>query len=638
MGKRVKACVFLMGILLISVLFEYSEKYSMSPNMEAFDEPDEIAVSVRTGAAMRQIRIWVEEETQEAYFFLPSYARLSDCCFIYDDEACSLCLGREKEKLSSGEALKDIACNESYLLEFEGKDGESCSFRVTFLKSENLPALYLDTESGSLAYLYEDKENREGAAMEIVDSKGKVDFYEDLKYIKGHGNNTWEGEKRPFQIALEEPASLLGMDSGKKWILFANSLDPSYIRNRIAYDLAEEVGMPYTSQLRYVDLYINSEYRGNYQLVEKIEIGPGRIDIQDLEAENDKVNTTSYRQNVRFGIENDIVKGVEGMNDPEDITGGYLLERNYGKKYKDKVSGFITQNEEKFVVRAPSYASKEQIAYIADVTQSVENAIFSPDGIDSKTGLSYTELLDEDSMVMKYLLEEIVLNQANGTTSAWFYKPQNEISTKLYAGPVWDYDKAFGAFGSYRNPRLLSKLCCYRKEHTRWYEELYKKEEFLQQVKEKYAEVFRPETKAVLDGKIDRYADEIRESVAMDRIRWSVEEDFEDSVEDIKTWLGKRIEFLDEVWLQNRQFCLIRYQNEEEDICAASSVPYAGPVDENVDLSEFGEDIEHLLYWYDAENDEIYYPGSGKAVTEDIILTPVYDLSQGVDGALGAVE
>ena len=355
-GKRVKACVFLMSILLISVLFEYSEKYSMSPNMEAFDEPDEIAVSVRTGAAMRQIRIWVEEETQEAYFFLPSYA------------------------------------------------------------------------------------------------------------------------------------------------------------------------------------------------------------------------------------------------------------------------------------------SKEQIAYIADVTQSVENAIFSPDGIGSKTGLSYTELLDEDSMVMKYLLEEIVLNQANGTTSAWFYKPQNEISTKLYAGPVWDYDKAFGAFGSYRNPRLLSKLCCYRKEHTRWYEELYKKEEFLQQVKEKYAEVFRPETKAVLDGKIDRYADEIRESVAMDRIRWSVEEDFEDSVEDIKTWLGKRIEFLDEVWLQNRQFCLIRYQNEEEDICAASSVPYAGPVDENVDLSEFGEDIEHLLYWYDAENDEIYYPGSGKAVTEDIILTPVYDLSQGVDGALGAVE
>ena len=77
------------------------------------------------------------------------------------------------------------------------------------------------------------------------------------------------------------------------------------------------------------------------------------------------------------------------------------------------------------------------------------------------------------------------------------------------------YGDVSAAFGSYRNPRLLSKLCCYRKEHTRWYEELYKKEEFLQQVKEKYAEVFRPETEAVLDGKIDRYADEIRESVAM---------------------------------------------------------------------------------------------------------------------------
>lgn len=478
--------------------------------------------------------------------------------------------------------------------------------------------------------------------MEIVDSEGKVSFYENIKYIKGHGNQTWKSEKRPFQIALYESASLLGMDSGEKWILFANFFDPSYIRNSIAYDLAESVGMLYTSQMRYVDLYIDSEYLGNYQIVEKIETGSGRVDIQNLEEMNDKANIKDYHQNAQFGTKDDVLKGVDGMNSPADITGGYLLERNYGEKYEDKISGFITTAGEKFVIRSPSYASREEVEYIAGITQSVENAILSSDGVDVKTGLSYTELLDEDSMVMKYLLEEIVLNQANGATSAWFYKPQDEVSTRLYAGPAWDYDKAFGAYGSFRNPRLLSKLGCYYNESPKWYEALYEKEGFRQKVEQTYVEVFRPETEAVLNGKIDMYADWIRESVAMDTIRWSadklrwsmyndtlpwsIKDDFDSSVDYIKTWLEQRITFLDEVWIQHKQFCLTRYQDEDGNVCAATSVPYGSPIDDTMDMFGFGRDMENLLYWYDVKNDEIYYSGGRKPVTEDIVLIPVYDL------------
>ena len=372
------------------------------------------------------------------------------------------------------------------------------------------------------------------------------------------------------------------------------------------------------------------------------------MDKNNLQKENEKVNPPDYRENPGFRDDTG-AKGIVGMENPADITGGYLLERNRGKRYGDKTSGFVTWSGEPFVVRSPSYASKEEVAYIAEVTQHVENAILAVDGIDPDTGLFYTELLDETSFVRKYLLEEITLNEASGSSSSWFYKPENKRSSKLFAGPVWDYDKALGhpEMGSFRDPCVLSKIYCYHTEYTKWFYALYQKESFLSGVKAQYRERFRPALVVLTDEKIDRYVSEIRESAAMDQIRWHKTDNLDACAEDIREWTRQRMAFLDRVWLAGEPVCLIRYMNNRGGIRAFASVfPGGGlknaPVietddaeylyvyreDTGVELLE-GTDIpsDHITFfcWYDAEGGQTYGVGAdSREVWSDITLYPVY--------------
>jgi len=647
MKKAWKIGLIFTAFFLIFARILYKNTTLAFSDSIVFSSADQIVLSVHTGESFRELSLW-ENEQGETFFFLPAYTDLSKCCFVYDDSICSLSLG--EETIRTKKFLTDFSLNVPYVFEFRGGDGSIWKTKVTFLRSAKLPALYIDTESGSLEYVHEDKEHREAAHMEIVDCSGKVVYTDNIAYIKGHGNTSWtDWEKKPYLLKLYDESSLLGMESGNKWVLFANGYDPSYIRNSLAYGLAESVGMPYTSQMRYVDLYVNKEYRGNYQLAEKIDIGFGRVDINNLQRENAKVNDGNYKGNERFDDEG-IVKGVENVNNPDDITGGYLLERNYGSKYDNKVSGFITEAGESFVVRSPSYASREEIAYIANVVQHIENAILAVDGIDSETGFYYSELIDEDSFVKKYLLEEIVLNEAQGATSSWFYKPENSVSTKLYAGPVWDYDKAFGnpvTEFSYSNPCVLSKLYCYGKDQVKWFYALYDKETFLSKVKSSYQNVFLPELIRLKENEIDHYTEEIRASVFMDMIRWDNQDNFEENTDYIKNWLGERIDFLNGLWIEGNQECLIRYVDNRKSIRAFTSVPVGGALEDapNVDLNRAKylylydkdkntvEKIEEpdiaageldFIGWYDKEHEKLYELDAGERVTEDITLYPVY--------------
>lgn len=600
----------------------------------AFSDKESIMLSMPAGNSLRQISLWKSEEGT-GYFFLPSYADPKECCFIYD-QSCLLAL--QGRLLQPSEPLKNVSLNIPYLLAFQDKNGELFTTEVIFMQSAKLPAIYIDTESGSLEYIHEDKENKESASIEIVDENGHTLYCSKLEYMKGHGNQTWGFDKRAYQIKLQEETELLGMGSGDKWLLMANRYDPSHIRNSIVHTLAEKVGMMYTSQMEYVDLYINGEYKGNYQLAEKIDIGQGRIAIKDLEKENHKLNGENYKENTRFGSGESAIKGVSDLENPKDITGGYLLERNYGYKYDNRISGFITEAGEKFVVRSPSYASVEEMEYISFRMQHVENAIMSDDGIDSETGLSYTELIDLDSFAKKYLIEEITLNQANGATSSWFYKPEDAVSQKIFAGPVWDYDKALGRCDAFESPDLLTKLYCYREEHTKWFYALYEKEEFQEKVKSDYKNIFMPELERMIDEDIDTFVNQIQESMRMEQIRWADtselpdygDNDFNTDVICLKEWLKRRMDFLNRVWVENEEMSLIRCTDERGRLYPFMSVPVNSTITVLPDtfLPEGGDvelddgRIATFSGWYIEESGRPC--NIGDIVTEDITLSPVY--------------
>ena len=60
-------------------------------------------------------------------------------------------------------------------------------------------------------------------------------------------------------------------------------------------------------------------------------------------------------------------------------------------------------------------------------------------GKDSVEELS--QYIDISSFIAKYLVEEVSKNIDCSSTSQYFYKDKDGI---LYAGPVWDYDWAYG--------------------------------------------------------------------------------------------------------------------------------------------------------------------------------------------------
>lgn len=322
-------------------------------------------------------------------------------------------------------------------LTVDGKD-----YKVVMIKESKSASVFIATESGNLDYIHAKKGNEEEGYIEIADSIGGT-VWEGKLEIKGRGNSTWEMEKKPYNIKLEKKVDLFGMGKTKKWSLIANHGDASLIRNVLAYEAAERAGMPYTPQFTPVDVYINSDYMGSYLLTTRIGIDSSNVDIEDLEGETEDVNENdldTYPQGGAYGTYAGLLEGTskwyEIPNDPEDITGGYIIEMELANRYADEATGFVTTRNQPFTMKTPEYASRAQIEYISSYYQNVEDLIYN-----GTLASDLDEYVDVESLAQMYLINEWASNMDASLTSTYFYKPAGD---KLYGGPVWDFDIAFG--------------------------------------------------------------------------------------------------------------------------------------------------------------------------------------------------
>ncbi|MBQ6420997.1 MAG: CotH kinase family protein [Clostridia bacterium] len=322
-------------------------------------------------------------------------------------------------------------------------DGRSYPLRV--MRSAHLPSMFITTESGTLSRIHADKAHKEPGLLTLVENGAAKQERAALSYVKGRGNSTWKkSEKKPYNIKLSEKAGLLGMAEAKKWCLLANALDPTLLHNAVMLRFAQETDLPYTVDFRYVDLYVNGEYRGNYMLCEKIELGSARIAIRDLDKENEKenpgVSLDSLPTATDRGDSLTSAKGgrqwVELPNAPADNSGGYLLEYDYNVGLGDDPAFFYSDRETALVVKSPEYASREQVDTVADLYQQLEDALYDPDGRDA----DWKRFLDLPSVVDSYLLLEYSENTDFGIPSYFLFKPEGE--DRFYAGPAWDFDRS----------------------------------------------------------------------------------------------------------------------------------------------------------------------------------------------------
>lgn len=502
------------------------------------------------------INAWKGESTY--YLFLPAYAELEDVKLLsYSTEFEVL---QPETIVMHGGSLVGLPLEETLLCKTSATKEE---FSFCIMKSAKLPTVYMETDSGTLDAVWADKTIEENGRMRIFDADGALVHKGGLKGIKCRGNYSFAHfQKKSMTITLKEAVSLLGLGSGEKYSLVANASDPTLIRNEIARQMEAALQTEYTNNGKFVDLYANGNYLGTYYLCEVIEIGTGRIQITDMEADMKLLyQKANYESFETYETEDRKAKYME-VN-PSDITGGYLVEREYEKRYMEEYafnpSGFQTNGKEYFVVKSPLYCSDEQIDYLKDYFDQAEAAMLAKNGINPQTGLSYEQYIDVDSFVKKYLVEEVTKNYDGGVSSSYFYKDSDAVDGRIKAAPIWDCDMSMGSYLDWmayfcEDPTGLTKLSLHGYSSF-WYKTLYEKEEVYDKLCVYYKEKMVPYLELLLNEKIDEYKSYLECSSAMNDIRWKVDldnnpyyTDRDSAFKTLKQYIAQRKEFLDEVW------------------------------------------------------------------------------------------
>lgn len=318
-----------------------------------------------------------------------------------------------------------------------------------------------DTQS----YLDADQQNVIPAVVSIVDPSDPSHNVGGLSgaangEIKGRGNYTWTLPKKPYQVKFTSKISVLGLQVNKKWVLLANHADPSLMRNAVALQLANRLGMKEAPEFRFVDLVVNGRYRGNYLLTEKVESAAGRVELTaptgviaeldnnygSAEAFNHKTPTTGQLVTLKDAAGSGGVPGTAGTPLSPDVAAGW----------------------------SDMQASLDRL-----------DALLSASTIDWK---AVSDLIDVDSFVRYYWVAELTENPEITQSSVYFYK--NGTSDKLHAGPAWDYDSAlrnysFEANGSdpvseyVKNSATLRKPIVLDRTRSGWYQDLFRAPQFV---------------------------------------------------------------------------------------------------------------------------------------------------------------
>ena len=430
--------------------------------------------------------------------------------------------------------------------------------------SGDIATMFLETETGVLDYIHESKEIIEAADYTLFDYQGNLNNYGHIMEMACRGNVSFKFvDKKSYRMKLQEKTQMLDLGAERDWILLANMLDRTLSRNIIVNTMAKELDMDYVPDMTYVDLYANGEYIGNYVLAERIEVGDERVNIQDLSEANELANPgldfASCEQVIEQPGKLFSRKWWKIPNEPEDYTGGYLMEIDMLDRYGLEASGFITTRMQGVVVHNPKYASLNQIGYIASMYQDFEDALFSETGYNENTGKYFYEYIDMDSFAKKYMLEEVIKNLDASSTSCFLYKP--EYDTKMHAGPAWDYDGSIdidrvAGNGVYLKDPEGFYVASKERDSDIWWA-LYQQDYFKEYVDKTFESGFKDTVSDFVEKFIDENANHILDSAMMNAVRWSRTEEggYEATVEafydrnaSLKNFLQVRLEWLDEAW------------------------------------------------------------------------------------------
>lgn len=375
---------------------------------------------------------------------------------------------------------------------------ETVTSDVAAVAYTGLPVLYVNTPKGVEITSKEDWTKK--TFLTLRDA-GKADWnFEDVQTsIRGRGNSTWEQDKKPYALKLNDKREIMGMSKHKRWVLTANYLDNSFLKNHIAFFLSKNLKMDYTVKGKYVNLVFNGVYRGLYWLGEAIKVDKARVNIYDgedgmtdnqdkdllIEMDNhydEIVKFTSSIREMPYMVKNDDYFYDED-NDNNMTSGGYARI----KRFQDKIKAL------------------EKLLYPDYVDGMNTNDCAAPDE-------AYTKVIDVKSWAKFWLINEIMDNtELNEPKSAYFTYVHKDEGDVFKAGPAWDFDA--GALTDNAPVKLDTSI---------YYNALFKSPLFISALEEVWEEYKSMIDASKINAEIDLMRDTLKVAAKVDSLRWGV--------------------------------------------------------------------------------------------------------------------
>lgn len=390
--------------------------------------------------------------------------------------------------------------------------GIALEYRLHLDCFTGLPVVHINTPGGQ--GVWSKDEWVEGSTLHL-DGMAQFKDIEPVEVaIRGRGNSTWGYEKKPYAIKFSEKQKVMGMPKHKRWVLLANYMDRTLLRNRVALFLASQTSLAWTPRSEFVELILNGEHLGQYLLTEQVHVDNDRVAITEMTADD---------------------------NAGEAITGGYLLELDF---HYDNMWQWWTSHGVPFSVKFPDDEdlTSAQLEWIKSHIAEVESVLYGNNFSHPSEG--YNKYIDAQSFVDYWLIYEICVNhELANPGSVYIAKDRNG---KLVAGPVWDFD--WGTFSYNASPQAEWGLFM---THAWWYDRLFDDPAFEALARERWR-VLKPKFMEVFDF-IDREREYIARSWSRNFAMWGISTDingdeslpFGAAIDRLTDITSERIEIID---------------------------------------------------------------------------------------------
>ena len=344
-----------------------------------------------------------------------------------------------------------------------------------------------------------------------------MDEFCELTNIKGRGNSTWTCPKKPYALKFNDKKSLLSLPKDKQWVLLANYYDATLLRNDLALYMGNELSnLDWTPHFSSVDLTLNGEYKGIYQLGEKVKTGKNRVN-------------------------------VDGSQE------GFLMEiDNRATSEEDARYFYVNHISAPINIKDPDVEyDDENFQYAKAFFEEADAALFGSEYKDVENG--WQKYLDVNSFVDWYLINEIAKN-----TDACIFHSSCYVNLKrggkLKMGPLWDFDVAFANYNFGNGyDAIANNPEGFWLKNVSWYSRLFTDPVFVNAVKERFNHFYS--NRQVLMDHIDNVASSLVEKVQFDNQLWGtitdqdasadvVQDAYMGKVAELKTWLSSRLEWL----------------------------------------------------------------------------------------------